>query len=205
MRLTVYPRIMETLQGLAPPTRPSNVRFALENYSFPVERWDPHTRTLILFGATNVGKTSLAKALLPRALMTRHLDPLVTYQSKGYKGIILDDMSFNSGEYTMKPEAQIHLLDREDDTQIHCRYRVAEIPAHTPTIITSNKHPTQVVALHDPAIERRCLCMLMVSAHEFHEYTYIATSTSLNYQRYSLPQVEASSSTTVSDFHVNNY
>lgn len=202
MRLTVYPRIMETLAGLAPPTKPSNVLFASESFSFPAEKWNPRTHTLILYGATNVGKTSLAKALLPRALMTRHLDLLTTYQSKGYHGLILDDMSFNSGEYTMKTESQIHLLDRADDTQIHCRYRVAEIPAHTPTIITSNKHPTQVVALHVPAIERRCFCVLMVSPTEYHIYNYVPTATSVNYQRYSHA---ASSSTPLSDFQVNEY
>lgn len=115
--------------------------------------------------------------------MTRHLDLLTTYQSKGFYGIILDDKSFNSSEYTMSIESQIHLLDREDDTQVHCRYKVAQIPAHTPLIITSNKHPTQVVALHDPAVERRVTCMLMVSPHEFQLYEYSATATAHSYVR----------------------
>jgi len=178
MRLTLYPRVVETLAGLAPPTRPSTVPFALGTFNFPLEQWTPHTKTLLLFGATNVGKTSLAKALLPRALMTRHVDLLRTYQSKGYHGLILDDMSFTH----LQPEHQIHLLDRTDDTQVHCRYGVAEIPAATPTIITSNKHPTQIVSLHVPAIERRCFCVHMVSPNEFQIYNFEYGAISLNYQ-----------------------
>lgn len=111
--------------------------------------------------------------------MTRHLDLLRIYQSKSFHGIILDDMSFTH----LATEHQIHLVDREDDTQIHVRYGVAQIPANTPLIITSNRHPTQIVALHVPAIERRCTCMLMVSPHEYRLYNYSATATSANYTR----------------------
>jgi len=161
-QLTTYPTIMNTLRGLAPP-KASLARFAMEDYNFPLDKWNPATTTLLLYGATNVGKTSLAKALLPRALMTRHLDLLKNYQSKGYSGIILDDMSFAH----LAVEHQIHLLDRTDDTQIHIRYGVAEIPSGTPVIITSNKPPDQIVSLHVPAIERRCTCMLMVSPNEY--------------------------------------
>jgi hypothetical protein len=41
--------------------------------------WDQE-KTLVLLGATNMGKSSLAKALLPRALWTRHLDRLKEYR-----------------------------------------------------------------------------------------------------------------------------
>jgi len=121
----------------------------------------------------------LAKALLPRALMTSHVDLLRTYQSNSYHGIILDDMSFTH----LATEHQIHLVDREDDRQIHCRYGVAQIPAHTPLIITSNRHPTQVVSLHVPAIERRCTCMLMVSPSEYSLYEYSDTAIAPSYSR----------------------
>jgi len=142
--------------------------FAVTDFAFPLEKWNSATTTLILYGATCVGKTSLAKALLPRALMTRQLDLLRKYQSKGYYGIILDDMSFTH----LEPEHQIHLLDRADDTQIRVRYAVAEIPAATPLIITSNRPPEQIISLHNPAIARRCTCINMVSPTEYHVYTY---------------------------------
>lgn len=173
--------MLETLAGLGPPTSPSSAPFALTSFNFPLEMWNHATHTLILFGATNVGKTSLAKALLPRALMTRHIDKLRDYKRLGFKGIILDDMSFN---HLKEPELQIHLLDRADETQVHCRYGVAEIPAETPVIITSNKHPTQIVMLHVPAVERRCFCVQMVSVNEFHVYKYdvFAAARAASYQ-----------------------
>lgn len=163
--LTLYPAIQTTLRTLAPPI-PLSVTHAVSSYEFPSQHWPVHTKTLVLYGATNVGKTSLAIALLPMALMTRHLDLLSKYASGHYEGIILDDMAF----LHLHREAQIALLDRVHDTQIHVRYKVASLPAGCPLIITSNKHPGDVVFMHDPAIARRVVAIEMLSPTNFSIY-----------------------------------
>lgn len=115
--------------------------------------WPRHRLTLVLFGETNLGKTSLAASLLPTALLTRHLDPLAQFDGTKYSGIILDDMNFHH----LHDEAQIALLDVELSTQVHVRYRVASIPAQTPRIITTNKPPCDILRLQNPAIARRVM------------------------------------------------
>lgn len=129
------------------------VTHSLESFGWTTALWDPSTpaTTLILTGPTEVGKTSLAKALLPEALFVSHMDGLRTY-GEGYHGIIFDDMAFTH----LHREAQIHLVDMTDDRQIHVRYSVAEIPAGTPKIITTNRSADMVVNIVDPAIQRRC-------------------------------------------------
>lgn len=137
-------------------TKRLKLLYSLESFGFPTTIWDPSTcaTTLILTGATGIGKTQLAKALLPEALMVSHMDKLRDYKT-GYHGIIFDDMSFNH----LHREAQIHLVDLGEDRQIHVRYGVAEIPAGTPRIITTNLEPAQVIGWLDPAIKRRLTCI----------------------------------------------
>lgn len=106
---------------------------------------------LILWGPTNVGKTTLACSLLPNSLLTRHLDTLATYSSTRFNGVVLDDMAFKH----LHREAQIALVDTYFTTQIHVRYKVAELPKGTPRIVTTNRHPEEIFDLSDPAIRRR--------------------------------------------------
>lgn len=116
--------------------------------------WDRHKQTLLLCGATNTGKTTLAASLIPLALFTRHLD-LVANLRPEHKGIILDDMTFKH----LHDEAQIALTDCAMETNVHVRYRVATIPAGLPRIITSNKEPYEIFNMNNPAIARRILCI----------------------------------------------
>ena len=141
-------RITRNLQALT--KKRFKITYDLSAFSFP-EIWDMTSSTLLITGPTNIGKTSLAKALLPEALFTRHIDRLREYGSGQYSGIILDDMSF----LHLHREAQIALLDRADDTDIHIRYGVASIPAGTPVIITTNSRPDEVFTTTDGAINRR--------------------------------------------------
>lgn len=141
-------RIQKNLATLT--TKRLKITFDLSTFGWNVP-WDSTGTTLLLYGPTNCGKTSLAKALLPDALLTRHLDKLRDYSSGRYTGIILDDMTFGH----IHDEAQIALIDRHEDTQVHVRYSVAEIPAGTPMIVTSNKHPAEVFKIENPAIKRR--------------------------------------------------
>lgn len=127
------------------------------------EPWDGKTHTLLIYGATNLGKTALAKALLPDALLIRHLDKLRDYASGLYTGIIFDDMAFGH----LHREAQIAILDRGEDTQVHVRYSVAEIPAGTPCIVTTNRQPGGVFTTEDPAIARRLYVVHMKGVGQY--------------------------------------
>lgn len=125
----------------------------LSSFTWTTTLWDPSTATttLILTGPTGIGKTALAKALLPEALFVSHMDTLRQYGA-GYDGVIFDDMAFTH----LHREAQIHLVDVHEDRQIHVRYSVAELPAGTKRIVTTNRDAEQVVLITDPAINRRC-------------------------------------------------
>lgn len=112
--------------------------------------WD-QSRLLIIWGPTNVGKSTLACSLLPQSLLTRHLDLLASYTSTKYHGVVLDDMAFKH----LHREAQIALADTHFTTQVHVRYKVATLPKGTPRILTTNRHPEEVFDLSDPAVARR--------------------------------------------------
>lgn len=121
----------------------------LEDFE-PIFEWD-RSKVLILYGETNCGKTTLAISLLPYATLTRHLDLLAREKITKEGGFIMDDMSIKH----LHDEAQIAILDTAFATQIHVRYQVAEIPMDTPRIITTNKHPGDIVNIWNPAIARR--------------------------------------------------
>lgn len=142
-------RILKNLATLKP--KRLKIDYDVTSFGWTIP-WDRTTHSLILWGPTNCGKTSLAKALLPNGLLTRHMDLLRSFDPAVHEGIILDDMSLKH----LHDEAQIALLDRHEDTQVHVRYSVAEIPAGTPLIITSNKQPDFIINTVNPAIVRRC-------------------------------------------------
>lgn len=144
--------IMTSLQRLAP-VRPLACAQELTSYGTLFE-WDKMRHTLLICGATNLGKTTLAASLLPKALFTRHMDLLADLTTQ-HEGIILDDMSFKH----LHDEGQIALIDTAMTTQVHVRYKVAIIPAGLPRIVTTNKSPYDVFNLNNPAIARRLLCV----------------------------------------------
>lgn len=157
-------RILKNLSGRR--AKRLKILYELSSFGWTIT-WDtsPAKTTLLLYGATNLGKTALAKALLPNALLVRHLDKLREYSSGGYSGIILDDMAF----LHVHDEGQIALLDRDEDTQVHVRYTVAEIPAGTPVIITSNRLPSGVFNIANGAIARRLTIVLVKGIGQYFE------------------------------------
>ncbi len=108
-------------------------------------------KVTILWGSSGIGKTSYAKALLPKALMVSHMDDLRHFKPGEHDGIIFDDMDFKHLPRT----SQIHLVDTDDTRSIHCRYDVASIPAGTKKIFTTNEHEGNIFLLSDSAIRRR--------------------------------------------------
>lgn len=120
------------------------------------DRWPeviyPEGQSLILWGESGIGKTTKAKQMIgPNHLMVRHPDGLLKFDRNFHTGIIFDDMEFLHTPRT----AQIHLLDWDDHSQIHCRYACAEIPAHTKKVFTTNQKYGEIFLLTDAAIQRR--------------------------------------------------
>lgn len=149
--LTLYgPTIEKNLHALIPKT--NNILYDISKFTVPFT-WDK-SKTLIIHGTTNCGKSSLASALLPKALFVRHMDRLRDYNSGNYEGIIFDDMSFKH----IPRDGQIHLVDTAFDSDIHIRYGTAFIPKGTPRIITTNLSPENCLLAIDPAIARRIQC-----------------------------------------------
>lgn len=150
--MTLYgPTIERNIRGLVP--RNTEVEYDIDCFDIPFT-WDK-SKTLILHGPTNTGKTSLALALLPRALFVSHMDRLKDYNSIQYEGIVFDDMSFKH----IPRDGQIHLVDTAHSRDIHVRYGMAHLPKGTPRIITTNLAPANCLLAIDPAIERRIQCV----------------------------------------------
>lgn len=114
--------------------------------------WDK-AKSLILTGKTGIGKSSLAKLLLPMALFITHTDGLKNYDETRHEGIIFDDMGF----LHLPREAHIHLTDTYDDRMIHCRHTCGFIPRGTPRIFTTNLEPIGILNVADPAVSRRVI------------------------------------------------
>lgn len=124
----------------------------IETYS-TLPEWNK-TKTLIISGPSGLGKTNLAKLLLPKACFCSHMDGLKAFDEMKHQGIIFDDMSF----LHLPNESQIHLVDNYDERQIHCRHTVAVIPPGTPKVITHNLPPLSIINAIDPPIARRITC-----------------------------------------------
>jgi len=155
--------IMRNLRNLKP--RLMNIEFALDRFPGWSIVWDK-SKTLILSGPPNTGKTALAKALLPNALFVTHMDQLRQYSPENLTGIIFDEGSFKH----MPREAQIHLTDVAEDRTVHCRYAPAFLPAGTPRIISTNAPPVDILLWADFAIRRRCQYVSVVALNRYFNY-----------------------------------
>lgn len=107
-------------------------------------------RSIVLSGPTGIGKTSWCLHHAPKpALLVTHGDGLKAFRADYHKSIIFDDMSFAHQPI----QSQIHVADRIHTRQIHCRHRIATIPAGIHKFFTIN--PPDIVFMHRPPIERR--------------------------------------------------
>lgn len=108
----------------------------------------PAHLSIVLVGASGIGKTSWVKRVCPKpALWVRHMDVLRNFRAEYHKCIVFDDMSFGH----MPVQAQIHLVDWQDTSHVHCRYGHATIPANTLRFFTCNSFPFSP----HPAVLRR--------------------------------------------------
>lgn len=132
----------------------------------PTPQWDRKS-SLIVYGPAGAGKTELAKALIPSALFCRRVERLRDFNPAEHGGIIFDDMSFLHWDRT----DQIHLVDFDNDSDIHGRYKDIFIPAGTLKIFSTNISPWNVFRF-DPAIVRRVTVWEMKDFQTIKLYVY---------------------------------
>lgn len=113
------------------------------------------TKAVWLYGPTNCGKTSFAKAHFKCPLLVQQIEDLKSFDPTVNDGIVFDDMSF-----THVPFQQVlRLFDMDDDSVIFCRYENAVIPAGTKRIFTHNHHeawiPKDLMENQYDALNRR--------------------------------------------------
>lgn len=145
-------------------------QFPREHYKWgSIPQWDHQHKTLLIWGESGLGKTSLGVYLLSmKAKIYSQIDDLRTWAKlqTHYDGFILDDMNFMGSEEDKKgrwpDNAQIHLVDTAYERSIRCRYHNARIPPRTKKIITSNLEPRRVLNLSEKAISRRVTVWRMV-------------------------------------------
>lgn len=132
--------------------KPTLVRFTMDAFTIPPQDL---TKTILLTGPSNMGKTNYAKAHFNNPLIVTVLDQLAEFNDS-YDGIVFDDMSF----VNYLPETVIHIVDQDEDRAIRLRYVYAKIPHSTKKIICHNNdnplfNPDTISPEQRIAIERR--------------------------------------------------
>jgi len=121
-------------------------------------------KSLYIWGPSGKGKTQLARAILPNALVISHTDQLRGCDFS--QGVIFDDFGVSHWPVT----AVIHLVDWEVDRGINVKHGHVVIPAHTRKIFTynncieywmpSNASPEQQIAvkrrLYELELKAKC-------------------------------------------------
>lgn len=109
-------------------------------------------KSIVVVGPAGCGKTTWAKLVAPKpTLFIRHLDSL-QHLREHHKSIVFDDLDFHH----LPPPTQKFLVDQENISEIHIRYKVATIPAGIMRIFTANADPFNCISPHREAINRRC-------------------------------------------------
>jgi hypothetical protein len=106
-------------------------KYELEDFS--MEALDL-TLPVLIYGPSNCGKTQFAKAHFNAPLLVSHIETLRRYDPAIHDGIVFDDISFAH----WPPESVIHLLDIEEERDLHMRYKVWKKPAGLKMIFTHN-------------------------------------------------------------------
>lgn len=128
--------------------------------------WDPKKQSLILHGASNMGKTELAKSLVKH--ITKK-DPKVLSNMQGLKWrepqqpIVYDDMNFQK----CSRSKVIHLLDTTNDRDIRVLFGSHIIEGGTPRIFCTNEEDYDLFPPLDEAHRRR---MCWVDLFQFTGY-----------------------------------
>lgn len=123
---------------------------------FNIPKITDWSRSWLICGRAQSGKTQFAKSHFKNCLFVTHMDQLKDFNEDKHDGIVFDDIDFRH----LPPASIIHLLDVDDERAIHCRFNVAVIPAGTRKIFTHNRsdifNPVQAInAEQQKAIDRR--------------------------------------------------
>lgn len=92
------------------------------------------SKSCFLYGKSGAGKTQFAKAHFKAPLVVQHMDSLSKFDPLVHDGIVFDEVKTSHRPVT----DVIKLLDIEEDSEIHIRYKTAVIPSGTPRIICLN-------------------------------------------------------------------
>lgn len=110
--------------------KPFEPKYQPEDFNIP--RLDL-TKTNLITGPSNVGKTQFALSHFKNPLVVSHMDALRKLGPDN-DGIVFDDMAFK--HYPV--ESVIHLLDRDLERQLNVRYTYVTVPANTAKVFTHN-------------------------------------------------------------------
>ncbi|AUM61789.1 Rep [uncultured virus] len=139
---------------LFPQTSPNDIPVGYQNdYEYPtLNIQTDFSKSTVIIGTPGCGKTSWAKDNAPKpALFIRHLDSLALIRPE-HRSIIFDDLDFRH----LPVSTQKYLVDYENLSEIHVRYKVAKIKPGIPRIFTANEYPfIDDTSIHADAINRR--------------------------------------------------
>lgn len=108
---------------------------AVVSHDFKARLPGKKKQCLVLQGASNLGKTKLAKARFKKPLVVRHMDKLKQFDPLRHDGIIFDDMSF--AHYPR--ECVLALMDMDDDADINVKNSMITIPAGHARVFCTNR------------------------------------------------------------------
>lgn len=140
------------VEHLKPPPPAFKPRFPLESFCRGPLIF---SKTTLVYGNSNTGKTSFVKAHFNNPLFCSHIDNLKRFDVTKHDAIIFDDMAFDHWPIA----SVIHLVDMDEERTIHIRYGTVTIPAGVQKVFTSNKKEIFYKPENDTeqirAIERR--------------------------------------------------
>lgn len=112
---------------------PYEHRFTQEDFECPPLSLEDKKIPQLFWGPSGVGKTQYALAQFKRPFLVRHIDKLKEL-TPDYDGIVFDDLSFTHWPISNV----IHLLDIEEESDVHCRNTCGTIPRDMARIFTHN-------------------------------------------------------------------